>query len=158
MRVGFGFDAHAFDPQRPLVLGGVTISPTDGLAGHSDADVLSHAIAAALLGAANLGDLGSRWPSTEEWKGASSVGFLSQVSSLLKDSGWKIDNVDSTVVTESPRLAPFRDQMISSVASALEINDALVSIKATSTDGLGFTGHREGMAAYAVVSISRVEP
>jgi 2-C-methyl-D-erythritol 2,4-cyclodiphosphate synthase len=156
VRVGFGFDAHGFDPQRPLVLGGVTFADAPGLSGHSDGDALCHAIADAVLGAAHLGDMGSRWPATERWKGASSLEFLKEAARLLTDSGWRVANVDSTVVADRPRVAPERDAMIARVAAALGLEAEAVSIKATTTDGLGFTGRAEGIAAYAVVLISRV--
>jgi 2-C-methyl-D-erythritol 2,4-cyclodiphosphate synthase len=156
VRVGLGFDAHAFDSARPLVLGGVTISGAPGLAGHSDGDALCHAIADALLGAARLGDLGERWPSTEQWRGTSSVEFLEETVQLLRLAGWRIANVDSTVVAERPRLAPHRQAMVDRVARSLEIEPDAVSIKSTTTDGLGFTGRSEGIAAYAVVLISKV--
>jgi 2-C-methyl-D-erythritol 2,4-cyclodiphosphate synthase len=156
VRVGLGFDAHGFDSARPLVLGGVPIPGAPGLAGHSDGDALCHAIADALLGAAGLGDLGERWPSTEEWRGASSVKFLEETVQLLRRAGWRIANVDSTVVAERPRLASHRRAMVDRVAQSLEIEPDAVSIKSTTTDGLGFTGRAEGIAAYAVVLISKV--
>lgn len=156
MRVGLGFDAHAFDSARPLVLGGVTIPGAPGLAGHSDGDALCHAIADALLGAARLGDLGERWPSTEQWRGASSLEFLEETVQLLRQGGWRIANVDSTVVAERPPLSPHRQAMVDRVARSLEMEPDGVSIKSTTTDGLGFTGRSEGIAAYAVVLISRV--
>jgi len=156
VRVGFGFDAHGFDSARPLVLGGVTVAGAPGLAGHSDGDALCHAIADALLGAARLGDLGDKWPATERWRDASSVEFLKETMRLLRKEGWRIANVDSTVVAERPRLASHRQAMADCVAQSLEIEPNDVSIKATTTDGLGFTGRSEGIAAYAVVLISRV--
>ena len=141
MRVGFGFDAHSFDEGRPLLLGGIEIPGSPGLAGHSDADVLSHAVADALLGAARLGDLGDRFPHEERWKDASSLEILSEV------------NVDATVIAEQPRLGPHREQMIEKIAHALGIERGLVSVKATTTDEMGFTGRREGMAAFAVALV-----
>jgi 2-C-methyl-D-erythritol 2,4-cyclodiphosphate synthase len=156
VRVGLGFDAHGFDSARPLVLGGVTIPGAPGLAGHSDGDALCHAIADALLGAARLGDLGARWPSTEQWRGASSLKLLEGTVQLLRQAGWRIANIDSTVVAERPRLAPHREAMVDRVAQSLEIEPGAVSIKYTSTDGVGFTGRAEGIAAYAVVLISKV--
>jgi 2-C-methyl-D-erythritol 2,4-cyclodiphosphate synthase len=157
VRVGLGFDAHGFDSARPLVLGGVTIPGAPGLAGHSDGDALCHAIADALLGAARLGDLGERWPSTEQWRGAASVEFLEETMQLLRRAGWRIANIDSTVVAERPRLAPHRQAMVDRVARSLEIEPDAVSVKSTTTDGLGFTGRSEGIAAYAVVLISKVD-
>ena len=157
MRVGFGFDAHAVEDGRPLVIGGVRIPEGPGLAGHSDADVLSHAVADALLGAARLGDLGERFPGDARWKDASSLEILSVTGVLLRDKGWRIENVDSTVVAEAPKLSPYRDQMVMSIANALEVGPEAISVKATSTDGLGFTGRGEGVAAYAVALISKVD-
>ncbi len=157
MRVGLGFDTHGFDSARPLVLGGVTIPDAPGLAGHSDGDALCHAIADALLGAARLGDLGERWPSTEQWRGAASVELLEETMQLLRRAGWRIANIDSTVVAERPRLAPHRQAMVDRIARSLEIESGAVSVKSTTTDGLGFTGRSEGIAAYAVVLISKVD-
>jgi 2-C-methyl-D-erythritol 2,4-cyclodiphosphate synthase len=157
MRVGVGFDAHGFDSSRPLVLGGVRVPGAPGLAGHSDGDVLSHAIADALLGAARLGDLGDRWPSTERWREASSVDFLTEAADALREAGWRVGNVDATVVAEAPHLSEYRPAIIDRVAQSLKVESDAVSIKATTTDGLGFTGRSEGIAAYAVVLISRVD-
>lgn len=155
IRVGFGVDAHPLDAERPLVLGGVTVPDAPGLAGHSDADVLSHAIADALLGAGGLGDLGGRFPATERWRDASSLEILSETARLLSEGGWTIGNVDATMIAEAPRLAPLVTQMKAAVAAALSIDDSLVSVKATSTDGLGFVGRREGLAAIAVALIEK---
>lgn len=156
MRIGQGFDVHAFDPARPLVLGGVTIPEHPGLAGHSDADVLCHAVADALLGAARLGDLGSMFPASEEWRDSLSLDILAHVARELDAAGYAIENIDSTVVTEAPRLAPFKAQMSTNIAGALGVDPALVSVKATTTDGLGFTGRGQGMAAHAVALIRRL--
>jgi 2-C-methyl-D-erythritol 2,4-cyclodiphosphate synthase len=156
MRVGFGFDAHAVGDGRRLVIGGVHIPDAPGLAGHSDADVLCHAVADALLGAARLGDLGERFPGDARWKDASSLDILSVTGVLLRDEGWKIENIDSTVVADGPKLSPYRQRMVSSIANALDVEPEAISIKATTTDGLGFTGRAEGIAAYAVALISRV--
>jgi 2-C-methyl-D-erythritol 2,4-cyclodiphosphate synthase len=153
-RTGLGFDAHSFDDTRPLVVGGVTIPDSPGLAGHSDADVLSHAVADALLGAANLGDLGGRFPATDEWKGASSLDIVHECASAIRVAGWDIVNVDATIVAERPRLTLFRERMVENLAVALDISSDRVSVKATTTDGMGFTGRGEGMGALAVVTIS----
>jgi 2-C-methyl-D-erythritol 2,4-cyclodiphosphate synthase len=153
MRIGFGFDAHPFDAHRPLLLGGVEIPGSPGLAGHSDADVLSHAIADALLGAAGLGDLGSRFPAEEQWKDASSLLILSETVALLRDQGAAVVNVDATVIAEEPKLGPHSEEMAERVAHALGIERGLVSVKATTTDRMGFTGRREGIAAFAVVLV-----
>jgi 2-C-methyl-D-erythritol 2,4-cyclodiphosphate synthase len=154
-RVGLGFDAHAFDASRRLVLGGVMIPDSAGLAGHSDADVLSHSIADALLGAAGLGDLGSNFPDDDEWRDASSLLILERTTARVAAAGWSIVNVDVTVIAEGPRLGPYRDQMSAAVAGALGITPGVVSIKATTTDRMGFTGRGEGIAAIAVASIER---
>ncbi len=155
-RTGIGFDAHAFgesDDARGLVLGGVTLPDHQGLAGHSDADVLSHAIADALLGAAGLGDLGSRFPADERWRDASSLGILEETVRLVAAAGFRVVHVDASVVAERPRLAPHRDAMRNNVAAALSVDVDDVSIKATTTDGLGFTGRGDGIAALAVATI-----
>lgn len=157
-RSGIGFDAHAFAPAgsgRPLVVGGVTIAGQEGLAGHSDADVLSHALADALLGAAGLGDLGSRFPADDRWKDASSLDILAETARLVGEAGYRIVHVDASAVAQAPRLAPYRDEMRANVARALGIDAADVSVKATTTDGLGFTGRGEGVAALAVATIER---
>lgn len=155
LRVGSGFDAHRRDEARPLVLGGVEIPGAPGLAGHSDADVVCHAIADALLGAAGLGDLGARFPGDERWRDASSLDILRTTAALLAEGGWQVVNVDATIVAESPRLAPHRPDMTVRVAGALGIEPAAVSIKATTTDGLGFCGRSEGVAAFAVALLQR---
>jgi 2-C-methyl-D-erythritol 2,4-cyclodiphosphate synthase len=155
MRVGLGFDAHLFDERRPLFLGGIEIPGSPGLAGHSDADVLSHAIADALLGAAGLGDLGDRFPHEERWKDASSLEILAEVSALLGDRGAAVMNVDATVIAQEPRLGPHRDRMVEMIALALGIERSLVSVKATTTDEMGFTGRREGIAAFAVALVEQ---
>ncbi len=153
MRAGIGFDAHAFGDGRPLVLGGVTIPDARGLAGHSDADVVSHAIADALLGAANLGDLGTHFPGTDEWKDASSITILARVAHMLADRRYWIVSIDATVLLEAPKLASFRDEMRKSIASALGIEAEVVSVKASTTDGLGTVGRGEGAACMAVALI-----
>ena len=152
-RVGLGFDCHAFDSGRTLVLGGVAIPGSPGLSGHSDADVLSHAIADALLGAGRLGDLGTMFPPDDRWREASSLDILSVTAQSLKDRGCRIENVDGTVVAQSPKLAPYRDEMIAAIAMALNLPLSEVSVKATTTDGLGFAGRGEGIAAIAVALV-----
>ena len=153
-RTGLGFDAHAFDAARPLVLGGVAIPDSPGLAGHSDADALSHAVSDALLGAASLGDLGDRFPASEQWKDASSLDIVRECASVVRTAGWGIVNVDATIVAERPRLTQFRDRMIENLADALGVTTDRVSVKATTSDGMGFTGRGEGIGALAVVTIS----
>jgi 2-C-methyl-D-erythritol 2,4-cyclodiphosphate synthase len=150
LRVGQGFDVHRFseDPDRSLVLGGVVITEAPGLAGHSDADVVAHALADALLGAAGLGDLGGRFPDTApEWEGANSIGLLSTVVQLLGASGFKALNADCTVVCEMPRLAPHTAEMSSNLGAVL---GAPVSVKAKRAEGLGALGRVEGIACLAV--------
>ncbi len=155
-RVGLGFDAHAFDADRPLILGGVTIPDAPGLAGHSDADVVSHAIADALLGSAGLGDLGELFPSNDRWKDVSSLEILRLTTQRLTETGCAIENVDVTIVAQRPRLASFRSAMVERIADALGASPADVSVKATTTDGMGSIGRAEGIAALAVVLVKRL--
>ena len=156
MRIGTGFDVHALVPGRALILGGVTVPHPRGLAGHSDADVLLHAIADALLGALALGDLGAHFPDNDpRWKGADSRVLLRHVASLVTDAGWDIGNVDATVIAQAPKLAPFIDAMRANIAADLGCGLACISIKATTTERLGFTGREEGIAAEAVVLVTQ---
>ncbi|MDR1713792.1 MAG: 2-C-methyl-D-erythritol 2,4-cyclodiphosphate synthase [Coriobacteriales bacterium] len=154
MRIGIGIDTHAFAPaeaERPLVLGGVLIPYERGLAGHSDADVLAHAIADALLGAARLGDIGEHFPDTDPaFAGADSLELLRQVGALLGVHGWKVQDVDSVVIAQEPKLAPYREQMRGQLAGALGIEPAQIGVKATTTEHLGFEGRQEGITAHAV--------
>lgn len=154
MRTGIGFDAHAFEAGRPLILGGVEIDHDQGLAGHSDGDVVCHAIADALLGAAGLGDLGEHFPNDDRWRGARSTEILERAASMIREAGWTPVNVDVTILAEAPKLTGFRAQMIERLQKCLgHTND--VSVKATTTDGLGFTGRGEGIAALASVLIAQ---
>lgn len=156
MRVGSGYDVHAFVEGRPLVLGGVTIPHSHGLAGHSDADTVIHAIVDALLGAAALGDIGTHFPSQNpRWKDQPSAVFLDYTNDLLRRSNWNISNVDATIVAERPKLAPYIAAMRMHIAEHLHLSLEQVSVKATTTDGLGFAGRREGIACYAVALIER---
>lgn len=156
IRIGSGYDVHAFAPNRPLVLGGVTIPHERGLSGHSDADTLIHAVVDALLGAAALGDIGSHFPSSDErWKNQPSSVFLDYTYSLLCQHLWQIGNIDATIVAERPKLAPYIEAMRLHLAEHLHLALDQVSVKATTTDGLGFTGREEGIACYAVASIER---
>lgn len=156
MRVGFGYDVHRLVPGRPLVLGGVNIPFDRGLLGHSDADVLTHAIMDALLGAAGLPDIGHHFPNTDPaYAGASSIALLAQVRRILAEAGWRPVNVDATVLCEQPRLGPHREAMQQRLAGALGLDPAQVGIKATTNEGLGFVGAGEGIAAYAVALIAR---
>ena len=153
-RTGLGFDVHAFAGQGPIVMGGITIPHPRGLAGHSDADVVLHAITDALLGAAGLGDIGEHFPPSDpQWKGASSDRFLNQAAALIRDRGGIIDHVDCTIICEEPKVGPHRLEMKQQVAGILQLHEAQVSIKATTTEGLGFTGRSEGIAAQAVANI-----
>ena len=155
VRTGIGVDTHAFAPGRRLVLGGVDIPHEAGLAGHSDADVLTHAIIDALLGAAALGDIGQHFPDTDpRFEGADSMALLRTVVASLAERGFTIEHVDSTVVMERPKLAPYRDAMRESLAGALGVATSGVSVKATTGEGMGFVGRREGVAALAVATLS----
>ncbi len=152
MRIGQGIDVHAFAAGRRLVLGGVAIPHPRGLAGHSDADALTHAVIDAMLGAAALGDIGGMFPSSDDrWRDARSIDLLRLADERLRGAGWRVANVDATVVAEEPRLAPHVPAMREAIAEALELDIGAVSVKATTTDGLGFTGRGDGVAALAVV-------
>ena len=152
LRIGNGFDVHALVAGRPLILGGVTIPHDRGLAGHSDADVLLHAITDAILGALALGDLGKHFPDTDpRWRGADSRALLRHAFELAFDTGWEIGNVDATLIAQAPKVAPFVAQMRTNIARDLDCDQARVSIKATTTEHLGFTGREEGIAALANV-------
>jgi 2-C-methyl-D-erythritol 2,4-cyclodiphosphate synthase len=150
-RVGFGFDIHGFssDPGRQLILGGVALEGARGLAGHSDGDVIAHALADALLGAAGLGDIGEHFPDTDPaWSGADSMAILGRVTAMVADAGWRPVNVDCTVVLEAPMLAPYRSRLVDRLGAVL---DAPVSVKAKRPEGLGSLGRAEGIACMAVV-------
>jgi len=151
MRVGYGFDAHRLAKGRKLMLGGVHIESDFGALGHSDADALAHAVSDALLGAAALGDLGERYPASDaRWKDADSMELLAQCAAEVKRAGFRIANVDATIVVESPRLAPYVGRMRENLARRLELPLAHVSVKAKSSEGLGYTGDGTGIAASAV--------
>lgn len=157
IRVGHGFDAHRFADGRPLILGGVTIPAERGPLGHSDADLLAHALADALLGAAALGDLGSYFPDSDpRWKGADSMELLAACAREVHKAGYDIVNVDATIVVERPKLAPFITQMRENVAMRLELEPGRVSVKAKTSEGMGYTGDGTGIAAYAVALIESV--
>jgi 2-C-methyl-D-erythritol 2,4-cyclodiphosphate synthase len=156
VRTGLGIDTHAFAPGRPLILGGVDIPHEEGLAGHSDADVLTHAVIDALLGAAALGDIGQHFPDTDpRFKDADSLELLRTVVVYLSDRGWAIGNVDATVVLEQPKLAPYRDAIRTSLAAALGLPEDAVNVKATPGERIGFVGRGEGAAALAVATLDR---
>ena len=157
-RVGNGYDVHRLVEGRRLIIGGVDIPHEKGLLGHSDADVLLHALCDALLGAAGLGDIGRHFPDSDQrYKGISSIHLLSRVSALLSDRGFLVTNVDSVIVAERPKMSPHIAAMVGNIAAALSIDPALVNVKATTTEGLGFTGTGEGVAAYAVCMVSSRE-
>lgn len=154
IRIGQGIDVHAFDDRRPMVLGGVRISETGGLAGHSDADVVLHAITDALLGAAGAGDIGQYFPSDDErWRNADSSRFIEEALRVVRERDAAILNVDVTIVGEKPKIAPHREAIQESVAGLLGLTAGQVNIKATSTDHLGFLGRAEGLCALAAVLI-----
>ncbi|HSK15657.1 MAG TPA: 2-C-methyl-D-erythritol 2,4-cyclodiphosphate synthase [Gaiellaceae bacterium] len=154
LRVGTGVDAHAFSEEAPLVLGGVELPGEPGLAGHSDGDVIAHAIVDAILGAAGLGDIGTLFPSSNpQWKGASSLLFLERTGEAIRLVGLELVNADCVLVGERPRIAEHRQEMERRLAGALRVKAERISVRATTTDGLGFTGRGEGLAAHAVALI-----
>lgn len=156
IRVGIGYDVHKLTEERPLVLGGVTIPHKAGLLGHSDADVLLHAIMDALLGAAALGDIGKHFPDTDEtYRGISSLKLLQYVGEQLKQERYRIGNIDATVIAQRPKLRPFIEQMEENISKVLEIDSSQVNIKATTEEGLGFTGSEQGISAQAICCLEQ---
>lgn len=157
LRVGHGYDVHRLTEGRALILGGVTVPFDRGLLGHSDADVLTHAVMDALLGAAALGDIGKLFPDSDAaYAGADSIALLERVTALLREHGWQVGNVDATVVAQAPKLAPYIPEMRRRLAGAMGLDVDCVSVKATTEERLGFTGSGEGMAAHAVALIERL--
>lgn len=157
MRIGQGYDVHRLMEGRPLILGGVKIPCEQGLLGHSDADVLLHAVMDALLGAAALGDIGQHFPDTDEaYRGISSLELLRRVGELLQANGFLIENIDSTIIAQWPKLSPYRQQMRENIAKTLGIEVDQVNVKATTEEGLGFTGAKEGISAQAIALLSTV--
>ena len=155
-RFGMGYDVHRLVEGRKLILGGVEIPWEKGLLGHSDADVLLHAIADALLGAAALGDIGKHFPDTDEkFKGADSMKLLAEVVRLVREKGYRVGNVDATIVAQAPKLAPYIEEMTENIARVLGVGKDQVNVKATTEERLGFTGSGEGMSAYAVAGIEK---
>ena len=153
-KIGNGFDVHQLIKGRPLIMGGVSIPYERGLMGHSDADVLLHAIADALLGASGLGDIGRHFPDTDaRYKGASSLLLLAETVNMLLGAGWRVNNIDAVIIAQSPRMSPYIDEMRGNIARACQIGADSINIKATTTEHLGFTGRGEGIAAQAVASI-----
>ena len=158
IRIGQGFDVHALVPGRKMIIGGVDIPHDNGLLGHSDADVLLHAVTDALIGAAALGDIGRHFPDTDErWQGADSRVLLRATVGLLAQAGWRVVNVDSTIVAQQPKMAPYIPQMVENIAADLMIASGEVNVKAKTSERLGFTGRGEGIAAEAVVLITNVD-
>lgn len=158
IRVGIGYDVHRLVAERRLVLGGIEVPSDKGLLGWSDGDVLVHAIIDALLGAAALGDIGSHFPPNDPaYEGISSIELLSRVGDMVKSQGWRIGNIDATIVAESPRLSPFFEKMRDNIAEALALDKSYAGIKAKTNEGLGFIGQGEGIAAYAVASVEKAD-
>lgn len=158
MRVGMGYDVHRLTEDRDLILGGVKIDWEKGLLGHSDADVLIHAVMDALLGAAALGDIGKHFPDTDpKYKGISSILLLEHVGKLLEEHYYIIGNIDATIIAQHPKLAPYREKMTENIAKALKIRKDQICVKATTEEGLGFTGRGEGIASQAIALIETVE-
>lgn len=151
MRIGMGYDVHKLVENRKLIMGGVEIPHEKGLLGHSDADVLLHAIMDSLLGAAALGDIGKHFPDTDEkYKGISSILLLKEVGKLIESKGFKIGNIDSTIIAQKPKMAPHIPQMVKNIAEALNISEDKINVKATTEEGLGFTGRKEGISSQSV--------
>ena len=158
LRIGHGYDVHRLVPDRKLILGGVEVPWEQGLLGHSDADVLTHAIMDALLGAAGLGDIGRHFPDQDPaYLGADSLVLLDHVAGLLTREGWQVENVDATILAQRPKLAPYLAEMCRRLAAVLEIPPSQINLKATTEEGLGFTGTGEGMAAHAVALLRQRE-
>lgn len=157
MRVGMGYDVHKLVEGRKLIMGGIDIPYEKGLLGHSDADVLLHAIMDALLGAAALGDIGKHFPDTDDrYKGISSIELLKQVGKLLDENNYIIENIDATIIAQRPKMRPYIDEMRSNIANALGIDIGQVNVKATTEEGLGFTGSGEGISSQAICSLTTV--
>lgn len=155
-RIGHGYDVHRLTEDRALILGGVQVPYPLGLLGHSDADVLTHAVMDALLGAAGLGDIGRHFPDTDErYRGISSLLLLAHVRALIADAGWRVGNIDATLIAQRPKLAPYLEGMRQNIAAGLELAPDCVNVKATTEEGLGFSGRGEGIAAHAVALLER---
>ncbi len=157
MRVGLGYDVHKLVPNRDLIIGGVKIPHTLGLLGHSDADVLIHAIMDSLLGAAALGDIGKHFPDTDdEFKGISSIKLLNEVRELLSKNNYKIENIDATIIAQRPKMSPYITSMRENISEALRISIDQINVKATTEEGLGFTGIEEGISSQSICLISKI--
>lgn len=158
MRVGMGYDVHKLTENRDLILGGVKIPWEKGLLGHSDADVLIHAVMDALLGAAALGDIGKHFPDTDPaYKGISSVKLLIHVAELLREHGYEVGNIDATIIAQKPKMAPHIPQMRKNMADALGISESKINVKATTEEGLGFTGKGEGISSQAICLLTEIQ-
>lgn len=158
MRIGHGFDVHAFAEGRRLVLGGVDVPSERGLDGHSDADVVAHALMDAVLGALRAGDIGGLFPDTDPaYEGADSLGLMRRVAELARECGWRVVDADCTIAAQAPKLAPYRERMRANMAAALGVDVDCVGVKATTTERLGFVGREEGIAAWAVALLERVD-
>lgn len=157
MRVGIGYDVHKLVEGRKLILGGVDIPYEKGLLGHSDADVLLHAIKDAMLGAVALGDIGKHFPDTDErYRGVSSIKLLIEVNKRLREKEYKVNNIDSIIIAEKPKMAPYIEEIRQNISTALNVDIDCINVKATTTESLGFTGKGEGIAAQAVVSVEKI--
>lgn len=157
MRVGIGYDVHKLTKDRKLIIGGVDIPYEKGLLGHSDADVLLHAVKDAMLGAVALGDIGKHFPDTDErYKEISSIKLLEEVNNKLKKKGYKVNNIDAVIIAQKPKMAPHIEQMRINISKALNIDIECINVKATTTEGLGFTGEGKGIASQAVVSVDKI--
>jgi 2-C-methyl-D-erythritol 2,4-cyclodiphosphate synthase len=157
MRVGLGYDVHKLVEDRALIIGGVTIPYDKGLLGHSDADVLLHAIMDSLLGASALGDIGKHFPDTDiKYEGASSIKLLEHVGNLLVKNSYKIENIDATIIAQKPKMAPYINTMVKNISKALNVEETRVNVKATTEEGLGFTGTGEGISSQSICLLTRV--
>jgi 2-C-methyl-D-erythritol 2,4-cyclodiphosphate synthase len=157
MRVGIGYDVHKLVPNRDLIVGGVKIPHYLGLLGHSDADVLLHAIMDSLLGAAALGDIGKHFPDTDDrFKGISSIKLLNEVNALLNKNNYRIENIDATIIAQSPKMAPYITSMRQNISEALNVSIEQINVKATTEEGLGFTGAKEGISSQAICLINKI--
>lgn len=155
MRIGLGYDVHAFAPSRKLILGGVEVEHHQGLLGHSDADVLAHALADAILGALREGDIGKLFPDTDpRYKGADSLALLEQVGELMRARGFELEDADCVIAAQAPKLSPYRDEMRQNLARALHVDTECIGLKSTTTERLGFEGREEGVSAQAVVLLT----
>ncbi len=158
LRIGHGYDVHRLVPGRRLILGGVEISWEKGLLGHSDADVLTHAVMDALTGAARLGDIGKLFPDTDPaYTGVSSLKLLKEVGHFLREAGFSVVNIDAALLAQAPKIAPYKDRMAENIAAALGVDAEQVNVKATTEEGLGFTGDGSGMAAHAVALVEKIQ-